>query len=228
MTSPLAVTDLHSTPRRISLDKLQEPGVYALVSWGIAEKIRLYRARAGCRISQLADACRLDPSHVSRIENAEANPSLDSLVRIARFLRIGLEELIAPLPWVYKTVDIQQSKKITKPNHQPVSVQPVDPTHQLHPSLLEIPGGQAVSLPPKNLSQISRIEPICISSCIVLEGRAIFEPPDGADAELLESGCVLHFWRAVEGRFQALQDTRILQIICANSCTCGAEENEKL
>ena len=72
--------DLHPTPRRITMTDLKDPARYALVAWGIAEKIRLHRELANLRVTTLARACGIDPSHLSRIENADTNVSLENLV----------------------------------------------------------------------------------------------------------------------------------------------------
>lgn len=205
-------TDLPRTPRTISKKELEQPGVYALVTWGIAEKIRLHRDRAKCRIGKLANACDLDPSHLSRIENACTNVSIETLVKIARVLRIGLDELIAPKEsqWFFEVAQLPIAA-----NKNRVSTarlfQRTDPgTQLLTATHWLVPAGG----PTKQIGPERRLEEQNPLSWIVLKGRVIFEIGDDENSipEILDEGSVMHFRRPLTVKMHALKDSELLQI----------------
>jgi transcriptional regulator with XRE-family HTH domain len=219
-----SATAEHPAPRRMKLKDLKDPGRFALVAWGLAEKIRLHREQANLRMAQLAYGCGVDPSHLSRIENADTNVSLDTLVRIARFLRIGLEELIAPAPWCREVVSFPRDtvrgehaagqSLLSKTPHNP---------HHLHPLYWQVDSGSTRMIRTSGNSSAGSM-----SSWIVLSGRLIFEV--GASFaqtnELAESGSVIHVRGGVPLRIQALEDSQIIQIAYSSSghCTCKDRE----
>ena len=63
----------------LTADELRHGERYALAAWGISEKIRVARLRAGLSIRQLAAACQIDPAQLSRIETGSgaSNVSLE-------------------------------------------------------------------------------------------------------------------------------------------------------
>jgi transcriptional regulator with XRE-family HTH domain len=228
MNSHVAAAELHPTPRRISREDLEQPGIYALVAWGIAEKIRLHRDRAKCRIGQLAKICGVDPSHLSRIENASANVSIEILIKIARVLRIGLHDLIAPAQWSYIVGAMQTaSGGGRQARHAPLLSQPEAVPHLLHANYWEVPA----DAPLVRLSGKSMHLPAPTWSWIVLKGRAIFdiEEDEGkVNPELLEEGSVIHFLRPLPTKIQALQDSQFLQITYSSGeCACTPAADEK-
>lgn len=208
--------DPHPTPRRIDIRKLKEPGVYSLVAWGIAEKVRLVRDRTGYKVSQLARACGIDPSHWSRIENADTNVSLETLMRVSQFLGIGLDELICPSPWCYQTDKLPPIKQAKNVSSKPLN--PEGWNHDLHMSCWNFPAGSAFS--PRRASE--KTSPP--SSWVMLEGRAIFDISTNGktEAEIMGVGGVLHFRHELPLRIQALEKTQLLKIVySATTCVCG-------
>jgi DNA-binding XRE family transcriptional regulator len=203
-------------PRRMRLKDLRDPGRYALVAWGLAEKIRLHREQANLRIAQLAAGCGVDPSHLSRIENADTNVSIETLVRIARFLRIGLEDLIAPQAWCREVVTFPRGGNagVARPL---LSRTPGAP-HHLHPCFWAIQSGAVAAVP-----DAAGAGSEGMSSWIVLSGRVIFEMagPLGSTGELVENGCVIHVRGGTPVRIQALQDSEMIQVICSHSTLCA-------
>ncbi len=86
-------------PRTLSREDLLDPSRYALTAWGIAERTRLHRERAGLGVQELAALADVDPAQLSRLEAGTRNLSLDALLRVARVLRIPLLDLIETARW---------------------------------------------------------------------------------------------------------------------------------
>jgi transcriptional regulator with XRE-family HTH domain len=209
---------VQAPPRRVSRQDLADPGRYALIAWGVAERLRVERERANLRIAQLAHACEIDPSHLSRIENADTNVSLDTLVRLARFLRISLSEMLSP-PARCRDVGALPGlrRRARASGRQPVLSRELSP-HLLHPVAWDAPAGFHGNL-------ADATPPGARSSWIVLDGRVIFEIPGlGPETtpELLEAGSVIHFRRGAPASVNAMQDSRMLQVVCSVQCLCNA------
>ena len=213
------MTSERTSPRRVNLEDLQgDPGKYALVAWGVAEKIRLYRQRANLTVAQLAAACDVHPSYLSRVEEASTNVSLDLLLRVARVLRMGLEELFAPPGWCREVgVFPKPSWKGGPKGPQPMLHRPPGSHHFLHPMRWTLPSSQSATANEGDMS-----------SWIVLEGRTIFEMPKASvggagsqRSELLETGSVIHLRGAGPVKVQALENSELLQIVySAADCPC--------
>ena len=214
------------SPRRVSLEDLQgDPGKYALVAWGAAEKIRLYRQRANLTVAQLAAACDVHPSYLSRVEEASTNVSLDLLLRVARVLHMGLEDVLAPPAWCRDIGSFPKPAWKGGPRGpQPVLHRPPGGRHHLHPIHWSLRSSQSVTS-----SQHA------MSSWIVLEGRTIFEMPKDSEggppsqrSELLETGSVIHLREVRPVRVEALENSELLQIVCsAVDCPClGTSRDE--
>lgn len=208
----LAEVDVHSAPRRTRAKDLREPGRYSLVAWGLAEKLRYYRERANLRIAQLAAACGIDPSHLSRIENADTNVSIETLIRIARALHLSIDSLIAPMPWNCRIYPLTQAGETSS---HVFFEEPPGPDHFLHPSYHYLPAGCI-------MDDLIWPESEAVASWIMLAGRIIVEIRSGSgnSPELLEKGSVIHFRHASPTRIQALEESRILQVIYSGSCSC--------
>jgi transcriptional regulator with XRE-family HTH domain len=209
--------DSHSAPRTLKSQDLMEPGRYALISWGLAEKIKLYREQANLRAVQVANACGINPAQLSRIENAEIDVPIDILIRIARFLRIGIDDLIAPVPWQYQTFNLPQKKEAGNPLNFLMD-KPPGAEHYLHPSWRFLPAGVAV-----DIHEQDWFKEKAIASWIVLAGRIIISIKGNLEnsLELLEEGSVIHFRRATPVRIQALESSEIFQIVYSPTCTCS-------
>jgi transcriptional regulator with XRE-family HTH domain len=219
VNSQFSKADVQSSSRKVTIKDLQEPGKYALIAWGLAERIHLHRVRAKLRIAQLATACGIDSSHLSRIESADTNVSLETLVRIARLLQINLDELIAPHPWCYENALLTRTAGGKRQvSHQAPLKSPSGGPHFLHPIYWQIPGGFSTEATGVD----SSVEGV-LSSWIVLEGQAIFEIIADSETsnELLEKGSVIHLRRGMPRKIQALQDSQLLQIIYSTECHCN-------
>lgn len=59
----------------------------------LGEKVRFYRKLSAFSQEKLAEKAELAPSYVSDVERGRENVSVDTLARISKALRIGLEEL---------------------------------------------------------------------------------------------------------------------------------------
>jgi transcriptional regulator with XRE-family HTH domain len=223
LQTQLEAADLHPTPRRVTEEDLKKPGQYALRAWGLAEKIRLQRFRSNLRIAQVAAHCGIDASHLSRIENAETNVSLDTLLRIGKFLRIDLDRLMAPEPWAYEVSPLSlEEYDEAAPYGAPLAgvfgpQESFQPSHFLHPIYWKVSAGQ--QLDKLKLKDAKFNHP---ASWIMLSGRAIMDIRRGADSisELVEKDSVLHLRESHPKKLQALEDSELLQIVYSGECFC--------
>jgi transcriptional regulator with XRE-family HTH domain len=213
----------HPTPRRISLEKLQsDPGKYALVAWGLAEKIRLYRQRAGLTIGQLATECGINPSYLSRIEDADTNVSLDLLARIARVVHMSLDFLEAG-SWSREVQAFPKPKwKEADATGQPLLHKPRGCPHFLHLNYWGLAAKGEAKPPTEPFNDEGSM-----SSWIVMDGRVIFEIPAPSDggpwpqwSELLEAGSVIHFRRLTPIIIHGLDNSQLLQVVYSSNCPC--------
>lgn len=60
----------------------------------IGDKIKFFRNKAGITQQQLAEKAKIDRSMISKLENNNAKPSLDTLCEIATALGIDITKLL--------------------------------------------------------------------------------------------------------------------------------------
>ena len=60
-----------------------------------AANLRRYRAAANLSQEQLAERTGLHPTEISRLERAVREPRLGTIVRLAKGLGVGAEQLVA-------------------------------------------------------------------------------------------------------------------------------------
>ncbi len=70
----------------------------------LGETLRAHRVERGYSLGEVADATDLSTSFLSLVENGRSDISTGRLFRIARFLRVGLGELLDTLPLAGVTV----------------------------------------------------------------------------------------------------------------------------
>lgn len=193
--------------KQIESEALKKPGQFALLAWGIAERIRSQRQRAGLTIAQMSELAQLDSSYLSRIENSDANISVEMLLSICKFLKIDVTQLIAPSITPFKKQDLP---KISANNDCRVC---------LESATDNVVGVRCrvFSVSPKQQT-INPLSNCKFASWIVMDGRVIVEavspkyPP-----EVLEAGGVMHFREALELRIQPLQPSRIVELTLENA-----------
>ena len=205
----------YGVSRRASVDQLQDPSRYALIAWGLLERIRSHRERARLTIAELALRCDLDAGHLSRVEAGKANLSLEALVRIGRFLQINVAELVparVDRPW-----------RIESLGGAGAALAPVFPDstgrpHLMHAHVLQIPAGEALAVG-------AGPDPYEYSSWMTLAGKTLFEFAEAgaATGELVERGNVIHFRSALPIRVRALDASRLLRVTYSSVCTCGLQ-----
>jgi transcriptional regulator with XRE-family HTH domain len=61
----------------------------------LGENIRVQRKQMGLSQEKLAEKADLHPVYVGNVERGEENISLDSLVRIAKALKVSLRDLVS-------------------------------------------------------------------------------------------------------------------------------------
>jgi transcriptional regulator with XRE-family HTH domain len=188
------------TRRRVNSSELKEPGHFVLRVWGIADRIRTQRQRASLTIQQLADLVGIDSSHLSRIENASTNVSIDVLTQICTVLRIDI------LPRVHSTNWNCVRSQFSRMNEAMCLVQPQMQFHHLHPRNVVLYENRPIAM-----ETIGSAENF--ASWIVMEGRFILELKEPFNrSEILERGAVIHFRKNVHVRTQPLEQSRILRI----------------
>lgn len=216
--------DLHPTPRRVKEEDLKKPGQYALRAWGLSEKIKLQRFRSNLRIAQVAAHCGIDASHLSRIENSETNVSLDTLLRIGKFLSIDLDRLMAPPPWGYDVASLSlREPDEASPYSAPLlgnfgPQETSQPGHFLHPIFWKVGAGRQLDRELKLKERFNHP-----ASWIVLSGRVIMNVPKGNKdgiSELVEKDSVLHLRESPPKKLHALEDSELLQIVYSGECFC--------
>ena len=67
------------------------------VGWVIARRVREYRNQLGLTIDQLSERAAISKGMLSKIENAQASPSLGTLVRLAAAMSVPLTALFRGL-----------------------------------------------------------------------------------------------------------------------------------
>lgn len=60
----------------------------------LGKRIKKYRISKNWTQQQLGEKCDITPTNISHIERAQINPSLETLVKIANALEIGIDELL--------------------------------------------------------------------------------------------------------------------------------------
>jgi transcriptional regulator with XRE-family HTH domain len=210
--------EVHLPRRQLTADELQRSERYALAAWGISEKIRLGRLRAGLSIRQLAGACEIDPAQLSRIEtgSSSSNISLEMLIRIVRCLGLEIQELLSPEladngdPFAIERID--QAGKVERMR----SVLCVPQPHFLHLAHWSVPEGKTIPL------EEDRRDSDAHRSWIVLKGEAIFDladPVSGVTKELVDHHCVIHCRKgATLTSIRALQNVQILHVAYSPHC----------
>jgi transcriptional regulator with XRE-family HTH domain len=204
--------------RRASAGQLEDPSHYALIAWGLLERIRSHRERARLTIAELAVRCDLDAGHLSRVEAGKANLSLEALVRIARFLQINVANLVPARrdrPW-----------RVDALTGAPGALTPLfggrgGRPHLMHTHVLELGAGDAHEI-------AAGWDPLEHSSWITLSGKTLFEFTEGTTrtGELVERGNVIHFRSALPIRIRALDASRLLRFTYSSVCTCGSSATQ--
>lgn len=210
---------LKQSPRHITEEELRDPGRYALTAWGLAEHIRCYRERANLDLTQLADACGIDTSHLSRIEKGITNVSLDVLMRIARCLGLNLEDLVCPskLPWEIAKIPTSSRKREAEPSE--IWKNWLQYKHLLHATHWRMPSKSKIE------GSKLKIPKSAHSSWILLTGEVKFKYTAEATStpQVLESSGVLHLRREATESFalEALEESQLLHITYSTECMCN-------
>jgi len=199
--------------RRVTANELRKPGAYAMIAWGISELIRDTRQKTGLTTTDLARHVGIDPSSLSRLEEAKANVSIEMLAKVCRVLRIGIGERIASGSWIHESAELNaKSNEVSAPVlYAPSS------SHYLHPYVQNFSPADRCTVE-TGRSQ----ETVQISSWIVLKGKLLVELPSnlGGRSILAETGNVIHFRETLKVAVQALQPSSVVQIVYSQSCHC--------
>ena len=63
---------------------------------GVEHPVRVWRDHRGLTVKDLAEAALISPSYLSQIETGRREGTLETMARIARVLRIDLDDLVRP------------------------------------------------------------------------------------------------------------------------------------
>ena len=199
--------------RRVTAADLRKPGAYAMIAWGISELIRDTRQKTGLTTTDLANQIGIDPSSLSRLEEAKANVSIEMLSRVCRALRIGMTERMDSGSWIYHREPIDTRKTITA---EPM-LSPPPGSHTLHAYLSRIGEGDQ-----RALQTSVGDDPNQISSWILLKGRVLLDLPQeiGGKSLIVDAGNVIHFREHGRVQLRAMQDATIVHIVHSRVCAC--------
>ncbi len=202
--------------RRVTAGNLRKPGAYAMIAWGISELIRDARVKAGLTPTDLARQIGIDPSSISRLEEAKANVSIEMLGRVCAALRIGMAECMESGSWIYERdhLDIKRWD-------DGQIVHPPKGSHFLHLSVLRLGKGEHKIVPTSCGADSSPL-----SSWIVLSGRLMAELPHamGDKSLILDASNVLHFRKYGDVSLHAMQDSTLVQVIYSTICECNCRK----
>ncbi len=200
-------------PRTLSTEALLDPSRYALAAWGVSERVRLHRQRAGLGVQELAALADVDPAQLSRLEAGTRNLSLDPLLRVMSVLRIPFLDLIETAKWSYERSGPARSPAGDKA--VPILPRPVGLRHWLHPASIRLAKGWR-----------GRIEPAAprapgdFTTWIILKGRLLLLGESDSRGSLVSAGSVVHFRGHPGGQIEALAASRILQVTDSGYCSC--------
>jgi transcriptional regulator with XRE-family HTH domain len=211
--------ELRPPRAQLTADELRQGERYALAAWGISEKIRLGRLRAGLAIRELATACQIDPAQISRIENgaSSSNVPLEVLLRIARCLGLEIQQLLSG-----DSIDKRNPFKVERIDRARKgggarSVLCIPERHLLHLDHWSVPEGETIHLDEEDPKDSPAHQ-----SWIVLKGEAIVnlvDPSVGTTKELVDHDSVVHCRNhAGLTSFRALQDLKLLRVTHSAHC----------
>ncbi len=167
----------------------------------------------------MAKDCGITPSHLSRIERAEANVSIDTLIKLVRYLGVDIRDLVGGSNWLYKLAKRPTGKSATARMLRPPS------DHFLHLTWRQLAQNGTAEFDSGQANQ----------TLIVLNGRLILEISSGGGEtrlDVLESGDVAHFRKHVKVSAKAWADSALLQIFysaapAGGKCDCANEQEVK-
>jgi transcriptional regulator with XRE-family HTH domain len=206
--------------RRVTAADLRKPGAYAMIAWGISELIRDSRQKTGLTTTDLANQIGIDPSSLSRLQEAKANVSIEMLSRVCGALRTGMAERMDSGSWIAERETFDARKSVQA---EPMLLAPVGP-HTMHSYLSRLPEGEQHPL------QTGRgDDPAQISSWILLKGRILLDLPAGMGGKSLiaDTGNVIHFVSTAPLELKALQPSTIVQVVHSRICECRPRQSAR-
>ena len=95
--SNLGLPDSDNPAMTIDLDQSPDRAVERSVSL-FGQRLMLDRRAAGLTRTDLSDRTGISASYVARIESGRANPTLDTMVKLADALGVDLADMLLPRP----------------------------------------------------------------------------------------------------------------------------------
>jgi DNA-binding XRE family transcriptional regulator len=199
--------------------ELSQAGRYAMVAWGISEMVRYARLRAGVTTTELAHHIGVDPSSLSRLEEAKANVSIEMLLKVCQALSIGIDQRIESGSWIWQRAEFDRTESA---RGLPVLESPPG-MHALHPSSYHFAAGET-DVVETSYNSVT----VGYSSWMVVKGKVVFELSQslGSNSLLLDKGSVIHFRENGRLRVRALEDSSLVRIVYNSSCQCAKKTDD--
>jgi transcriptional regulator with XRE-family HTH domain len=89
---------------RFGSEIMNDPVLYPMIAWGVAETVRCFRRKTNMEIHTLAVLMRIDRAQLSRIECAGSNVGIHRLQLIANLIGFDLQGLLRPL-WYERKIE---------------------------------------------------------------------------------------------------------------------------
>jgi transcriptional regulator with XRE-family HTH domain len=135
----------------------------------LAANLRRLRIARHLSLSELARATRTSKATLSSIENARANPTVETLAALAGALRIPMRELLEELP----LGDIRIVRA--------TQAQPEQRDGIAHRTLDSLAGGDSlqvaeIAFPPRRMQEVERLSPGSRAHLYLIQGRLLAGP----------------------------------------------------
>lgn len=201
--------------RLLTSEQLDTPIEFALRAWDVGPALARCREDAGLSLRDIGYFCGVDPTQLSRIESgsAAANISLEAFIRVARFLRVGLVNLIENADWFCLTDKIGS---VAKDGYVvPLRLRPPG-DHRVHVRVLDFEPNQGeVDLRP--------IDDAPVMTWVIVAGSGLvsFRERNQVRLEAVSEGGVVHFRRNAPTRVEARSKLRVFEVTYSTLCRCA-------
>lgn len=213
----------------------QNPEVYCMAAFGVAEQIRYLRAKVGLPITELADMAGIDRAQLSRIESGQANVGVEKLMRIGDLLGFDPFDAFLHNLWVYERRLLESAgqdhpkgrKSANAVYAESPDISKAQGRHYLHPTFYRVPAGQRHRIGGPDTKSHAEMPLDSMESWIVLEGAAFFDMTVGGGSQraYVQAGSVLHLREPLETTVQAVEPTKLLRLTFSPLCICHVRKS---
>jgi transcriptional regulator with XRE-family HTH domain len=199
---------VHHTRQWADAELRRTPSRFLLSTTLLSEKIRLFRARSGLSVQDLADRCGVDRVFLSRVEEGTINLSLTVAIRIAEFLGFDPIEALEEGFW-----DCQPTEPIQFSGNSDVQqvseLAPADKKQWLHFRHLRLEKGETRELHDPHRSCLG-----VMTSWVALKGKVDFQGlhNEHDTSAFLRTGSVLHLKVPQNIKVEAYDASELLEV----------------